>query len=341
MKRLLQPWLRIWLKASRPSTRGFTLTELLVVAIVGSLIISGLLTLVVQLMTTDRHENVRLETNREMQLALDYMASEVKEAVYVYTGHCLMAQNDTDTNLACPPGANPSEGSNAIGNPNGGFFPNAGAAAIASANEVPVLAFWKQQPLPQVVRDQCTNGTTLPNIGGLPVPCTTASSYALVIYSLSTENAGGTWRGGARIKRYVLPEFTAAGARTAGYRTPEGVNTSINFLSWPYAATVARAGGGSAVLVDFVDATATGTPACPGGYSMSPHPTALAAAGNVPNTLRSFYACITPPDQGRNQDVLIFLQGNIAGRINGIVPEHGQLTTLQTRVMTRGVLNAR
>ncbi|MBD1911293.1 MULTISPECIES: prepilin-type N-terminal cleavage/methylation domain-containing protein [unclassified Leptolyngbya] len=333
MKRFFQSGLRTLLKISRPSIRGFTLTELLIVAIVGSMIISGLLTLVVQLMTTDRQENVRLETNREMQMALDYMSNELKEAVYVYTGHCLMAQGNTsDTSLACT-------GTQAIGNPGGAIFPN----TIASSTDVPVLVFWKQKPLPPEVRALCTGGTgTPPSIGGAPVPCSTASSYALVVYSLSTDNPNNTWRGGARIKRYELQEFSSATARTPGYIPPQGNDDSINFRDWPYATASARAGGVPAVLVDFVN----GVPAangvggtCPGGYSMSPRPEALANAGNVNNNLRSFYACVSPAGAGRSQDVLIFLQGNIAGRMRGPSPRDGQLTTLQTRVATRGVLN--
>jgi len=331
MKRHLQFWLRMLLRGSRPSVRGFTLTELLVVAIVGSMIITGLLTLVVQLMTTDRHENVRLETNREMQMALDYMSNELKEAIYVYTGHCLMAQNDPDTNLACL-------NSPAIGNPDAAFFPNTGANAIASENEVPVLVFWKQQPLPREVRATCTDGANPPVIGTEPVPCSTASSYALVMYSLSTSNPNNTWRGGARIKRYILQEFASATSRSQGYTPPQGSDDTINFIDW---VPTSRAGGGAAVLVDFVDGTPGAGVSCPLGYSISPHPQALANASGVNNGLRSFYACVSPSGTGRNQDVQLFIQGSIAGRIQGIQPQAGRLTTLQTRVMTRGVLNAR
>lgn len=336
MKRFFQYGLRTLLKVSRPSIRGFTLTELLVVAIVGSMIISGLLTLVVQLMTTDRQENVRLETNREMQMALDYMSNELKEAVYVYTGTCLMAQGDADSSLAC------TTGTRAIGNPGGAFFPNTGANAIASASEVPVLVFWKQKPLAADVRALCTSSTA-PSVAGAPVPCSTASSLALVIYSLSTENGNNTWRGGARIKRYELQEFSSPTARTVGYVPPRGYSI-IDFRDWPYATPTTRAGGASAVLVDFVNGELPTNPnqggTCPAGYSISPHPQALQNASNVNNNLRSFYACVSGATDGQSQEVLIFLQGNIAGRMRGPSPRDGQLTTLQTRVMTRGVLNA-
>jgi hypothetical protein len=278
-----------------------------------------------------------------MQLALDYMAEEVREASYIYTGHCLMARGEAPPNeeLRCEDqvdsNGNRSPDVREIGNPGSGILPN----AVADASNIPVLAFWKQYPLPDPIKDQCRANPAL-QINGIVVPCTTGSSYALVVYSLSTDNPGGIWRGGARIKRYMLTEFNAAGtARTPGYVNP--TQNSNNFLEWPYAAGVA-AGGPNAnapVLVDFVDGAATGNPSCPDGYSISPHPDALAAAGNINNNLRSFYACILPATGGRHQEALIYVQGNIAGRVGGaLAPRDGALTVLQTRVMARGVFNA-
>ncbi|MBE9101402.1 prepilin-type N-terminal cleavage/methylation domain-containing protein [Vacuolonema iberomarrocanum] len=335
MKRhLLRFWLQRFRTTPRHRNAGFTLIELLIVTIVGSLIMLALLALINELLLTDRNESVRLETNREMQIALDYMAEEVREASYIYTGHCLAAQNEGAPNeaLSCN-GADVR----AIGNPGSGILPE----AIASADDIPVLAFWKQHPLPEALRNQCRNNPLL-QIDAIPVPCTIGSSYALVVYALSTENPGDIWRGGARIKRYMLTEFNAAGtARTPGYANPTLNNN--NFDEWPYAPGVS-VGGGNAnapVLVDFVDGTVDSDPSCPDGYSISPHPAALAAAGNVDNDLRSFYACISPPEAGRHQEAVIYLQGNIDGRVAGaFAPQDGALTVLQTRVMARGVFEA-
>jgi hypothetical protein len=269
-----------------------------------------------------------------MQLALDYMAEEVREASYIYTGHCLMARNEpADAGLSCNDPA-----VLAIGNPGSGILPN----AIAGANDIPVLAFWKQHPIPEPLKNQCS-GNPLLQIGGTAVPCTVGSSYALVVYALSTDNPGGIWRGGGRIKRYMLTEFNAAGtARTPGYVNPTG--NGNNFVGWPYTAGLAVDPNANApALVDFVDGTATPNPppSCPDGYSISPHPDALAAAGNINNNLRSFYACISPNMEGRYQEAVIYLQGNIAGRVGGaLAPRDGALTVLQTRVMARGVFDA-
>jgi len=326
MKRLLQFWLRQLLLASRQSSRGFTLAELLIVSIVGSLIITGLMTLTVQLLTTDRQEAVRLETNREMQLALDYMSTELREAVYVYTGDCL-------TNAGTCVGVD----SRAIGNPATAILP----AGIAGANNVPVLAFWKQQTIPDVLKTACAAApaATPLQVGGVAVPCTSGSSYALVVYALSTDNPGNTWEGGARIKRYVLQEFSQTGQRNTGYINP--ATQANRFVAWPGAGAVTRATGVPPILVDFVNGIPGGVVSCPGGYNISPSPAAL-AGGGVPNTLRSFYACVSPFRDGQYQEVVVYLQGSVEGRGGGGVrPQDGRLSTLQTRVLTRGVLDAR
>lgn len=330
-KQLLQFWLRHVLLSSRQRNGGFTLVELLIVAIVGSLIITGLMTLVVQLMTTDRAEEIRMETNREMQLALDYMSTELREAVYVYTGDCLANAGDCTGG-----GAN----SRAIGNPNTGILP----AGIRGPNDVPVLVFWKQEPFPDALRTACANAPANNplQIGGQAVACTAGSSYALVVYSLSTDNPNNTWEGGARIKRYILEEYRDDGGfqLTPGYINPSRQNN--NFSDWPYGGTAVGGNAATPVLVDYVDGTGGQEASCPPGYDMTPDDVALGAAGGVPGNLRSFYACVSRPREGQYQEVLVFLQGNVEGRGNGGVnPQDGRLSTLQTRVFTRGVINAR
>jgi prepilin-type N-terminal cleavage/methylation domain-containing protein len=74
------------LASMRNAEGGFTLTELLVVVIISSIIVSALLGLVVQLTGTEQRESVRTETQREMQMALNYIASDLRQAVYIYEG---------------------------------------------------------------------------------------------------------------------------------------------------------------------------------------------------------------------------------------------------------------
>ncbi|MGG6296272.1 prepilin-type N-terminal cleavage/methylation domain-containing protein [Leptolyngbya sp. AN02str] len=334
--------LKRFLRDRKSSQAGFTLTEILIAAIVAGLVISGLLYLVVELLQVDLRESARNETQREMQNAMDYMATELREAVYVYTGDCL------NGGAGCPGIA--------------ARLP----AEVSGPTAVPVLAFWKHQRYPAGLRAACgtTPGLT---IGGRAVGCITGSSYALVVYSVTTDNPTDIWQGRSRIVRYALPEFTENGAtwvRTPGYRNPAdatvaapggGAGLADPFSVWQPADPGRLQGGTTAVLVDFVDsgegAQAAGInfPAnrnalCPPDSATTP-PTQYSvsppATGTLPNEM-GFYACVRPYRAGFYQDVTLFLRGDAFGRpsiFEGAGFDSSFLTTLETRVLTRGVLD--
>ncbi len=348
-KRLLKQLL----KRRSSSTSGFTLLELLIVSLIAGVIISGLMFLVVQLLSTDQQDAARNDTQRDMQNALDYIAADLREAVFVYPGRCLENRS-----------AAPANGADCPGLP--AYLPTA-----VSTNSVPVLAFWKPQPFPTRLQELCATSTvTAPyQVGGQTVPCSVGTSYALVVYSLSTNNPGTppTWRGEARITRYMLQEFSVSGttvSRTAGYVNPS--NFTNNFMTWPFypppaPATgfvnmqAARPDGPNPVLVDFVDdgqadAWDAGDPnanpiACPddtrtplstAAFTRSPSNAAL--TGTLAGA-RSFHACVSTAPQGNTgeyQEVILFLRGNAKGK--PAVPFSRFLPTLETRVLSRGVL---
>jgi hypothetical protein len=207
-----------------------------------------------------------------------------------------------------------------------------------------------------------TNANPPAGING--VPCLSRRTYSLVVYYLDTTNVNNTWSGRARLKRYALTQFTAAGAPNTGWVDP--TTTNNNFLGWPFEATgnnlqaAATLSDGSVnpyagaanlavappVLVDFVDTPTTAgstATACPGDS---------AAAGSLPpfvrspagTTVTSFYACVrgggfTAGIQnntgGRNQETAVFLRGNAAGRA-GVPLTANVVFDLQTRVLSRG-----
>ncbi|NJN19883.1 MAG: prepilin-type N-terminal cleavage/methylation domain-containing protein [Leptolyngbya sp. RL_3_1] len=79
-------WLgRLLLRAQKFKTAGFTLLELLVAMLIGSIIISTLLYLVLEMLQIERRETAVDNTQRDMQRALEYMSSDVREAVHVYS----------------------------------------------------------------------------------------------------------------------------------------------------------------------------------------------------------------------------------------------------------------
>ena len=310
-------------RSRRSGTAGFTLLELLIVALIAGLLISGLMYLVVELLAADQRESSRTETQRDMQMALDYISTELKEAVYVYTGECMAGS----ALLGCPGLA-------------------ASLPSVFTADSTPVLAFWKQQRIPnELRRTQCSAGTQ--TLGGQPVPCIIGHSYSLVVYSLSTANAAQTWQGRARITRYALTEFNSAGtARTPGY-----VSVSSNFGAWESSPT-ARPTGTPDVLVDFVDdgvgattVVGAGNPTCPEDLSIPgneylPSPIITGSPTTVAPAAKSFYACVNNLTLSSTpyRDVVLFLRGNISGRPGFRGADRAFLPALETRVLTRGVL---
>jgi prepilin-type N-terminal cleavage/methylation domain-containing protein len=344
-----------FLKSQGHSTQGFTLIELLVVTAIAGGIVSGLTFIVIQMMTSDQREASRAETQREMQIALDYMASELREAVYVYPGTYL---------------ENSRSSLNATDNPFANYLP-----ASVTSGAVPVLAFWKLQTFPQAVKTTCAGTTAATNPAG--VACLNGQSYALVVYSLAKKPTGSTiWKGDARITRYVLSQFDSSGNANLGYVDP-GVNN--NFTTWPWANNTgggvqnlqtARPTGKAFTLVDYVNLSqlpteisqtgfcpaggATGTTTV-GSYDISPTTNMLATAGAGFAGIRSFYACVFSQTQttgtGAGQadptqyrDVLLFLRGSAVGRpgVAGVNSnDQDVLPTVQTRVLNRSVLSRR
>ncbi len=333
---------------------GFTLLELLVALIIGAIITTLVLGFTVQLMTNNQREASRSDTQREVQAAIDYINRDVREAVYVYDGECLRNTGSK------------SAGSEVnLGNPCPGilrFLPT----ELNSATNLPVLAFWRLDPLPQAVLNACSANArdivTNRASAFATLPCSARKMYTLVVYSLNQGNPG-TWRGRSRITRYTLPQFTEGGGTnpTPGWFSP----LVTGFPTWPYnpvtqalpAGRAANVAGNNQILVDFIDDRTTGTATAggtntavcpnvggvapaetPGGFYTSP---AQTGGDPVATALsrRTFYACVRGGESATlNQEVIVRIQGNAAGqpgldRNNASIP-----ITMETRILTRGVL---
>jgi prepilin-type N-terminal cleavage/methylation domain-containing protein len=303
---------------------GFTLLELLIVAVIGGGLISGLMFIAIELLGADRRESALTETQREMQLASNYISDELREAVYVYTGTGL---------------------DNLIDRAQLGFLEGNG--------KTPVLAFWKQEPFPEQVRNNCGRQ-------GLD-SCYNAHSYALVIYSLQQDtDPNDEWQGKARITRYAITEYPQTGTTpNAGYVNP--ANHRNNFATWPvadpppnppYSPPVNRA---PVVLVDYVATERLEPFEQDPGNALCPNPPDNPATVDIDESksyeisptadqLRTFYACISTISSAGSSvqaDVILFLQGDASGRpgIGGVALRNSILPALETRVLSRGVLD--
>lgn len=329
---------------NRQKNAGFTILELLVATLIATMIIVALLDMVVDLLQTDRREYARNETQREMQMALDYMVNDIREAAYVYNHDEL---NDVKTFLNLP------------------------------ADFTPILAFWKPETLSDVALAALGNcgqfGVNNANRTECDQLIIRRRALSLIVY-LQKENTPSErqqeWKGMSRIARFQLNKYeqTGVGAlrKTRGYVDPQ--ENTVSFTSWPRigtrtgvpapGATPGGALGVTQVLVDFVDYP-TGVPgtrrpdnliaparsACP-DETLPPNQQVYSRIPNnaSPFNNPSFMVCVstnntsgTGADQSNtNQDVLIFLRGNPTGKAGvKIAP----LIAVRTQAVARGVVN--
>ncbi|MGC1309708.1 MAG: prepilin-type N-terminal cleavage/methylation domain-containing protein [Phormidesmis sp.] len=313
---------RLLLSLKQSRNKGFTLLELLVAVVISGMVVSGLLYLVVELLRIDNRETALEEVQRDTQRAMNYIADELRQAVYVYSTPTTVAGSTTTT----------------------------GVGSALPTGSIPILAFWKVSPISQ----DDMPGVCSTTFSSDPVKedaCDTLkirrASYDLVVYS-QIPGATEPWEGQSRISRYVLKQYKniATLEETDGYINP-GLQVS-SFEGWQRDITETLPTGGSAVLVDYVDKIVTsGTPvncdalAGSPGYLPSP-PTA------VEDT--SFFACIRDTNSTvqqdlqfarSNQDIYLFLRGDASARSSSVSPasDISRSPMLQTQVLIRGVIN--
>jgi prepilin-type N-terminal cleavage/methylation domain-containing protein len=313
---------QFWQTCQQKIRAGFTLTELLITILIASIAVSGLLAAMVELLRTDQQEAMREETQQEMQAAMNFIAEDLRESVYIYDG----TQRRLVSGVPIV---------HSIYN----FLPSDFSPAT------PIIAFWKAEPLSAT--QETILQTTLKNCS-LPAPkdeeCAALQlsrrTYSLVVY-LQDKTPSTIWKGKSRILRYELSKYTSSGfpslTQSTGYVDPARTN---NFTTWPYDAgnnnlQTVRPTGKPEVLVDFVDDPSSTVDdanvlnICPAsGYSRLPN-----------NTMKSFFACVRTIGNniGQNQDIILYLRGNSYGK--GGVSNQDELPTLQTRVTLRGVID--
>jgi type II secretory pathway pseudopilin PulG len=188
---------RLLLRIARipKQTGGFTLLEILVSALIASIIIGTLLTFVTGVLETNRKEEVKVASQEEIQAALNYIADDMQEAVYIYDADGL------------------SRDSNPIPT-NSGIRDQIPAVT----NGLPVLAFWKRSHLPadSLVRSAVgTNPPILVKCLGVAAPTANASNcfgtdrfvYSLVVYYLiAGKGPNNIWSNSAHIGRFELKD---------------------------------------------------------------------------------------------------------------------------------------
>jgi len=185
-------------KSKKARVLGFTLTELLVALVTASIIVSSLLFFTVSLVTTNREEEAKATTQDEIMSALNYIANDLQESVFIY-GADALERNSTDT----PPGI-----CNQI--PYCSSNPASGVPA-RNTTDRPILAFWKRKYLDPEDEVETSSGANR-KVKCLAYPAGATNClgqgrfvYSLVVYYLTKDN-NTTWSGTARIQRWEIKD---------------------------------------------------------------------------------------------------------------------------------------
>ncbi len=161
---------RLKYSAIKHKLGGFTLIELLVAMILATLVITPLLGFMINIMQADRREQVKTSTEQELKSAIDFIARDLEQAVYIYDAAGVDAIKSQ-----LPQNSQPTK-----------YFP--------------VLVFWKRQYIKNGVGITTTNCTTEPD------KCDDTFSYSLVAYYLIKDDNNATWSKAARIGRFQISD---------------------------------------------------------------------------------------------------------------------------------------
>jgi len=183
--------------------KGMTLVELLVGAIMAFLIITPMLGFVVDMLNTDRREQVKSNTEQDVQAAVDFIAQDLNQAIYMY-----------DNNTLNNPASDGTPGiSSQLPNPAGG---------------TPILVFWKRQQITKAVSVDTNPATrTLPKDCDSSKPCNDTYVRSLVAYYLVRDNTPSIW---------CQPSGNSCPSRIERYEIKEGVRNpnSPDPVNQPY-----------------------------------------------------------------------------------------------------------
>lgn len=286
------------LKYSRTKQKGFTLIELLVGIALAFLIITPMLGFMINLLDNDRKEQAKATTDQELKAALDYIARDLQQSVYIYDADGIdnirsqLPKSSTDDKKK--------------------YFP--------------VLVFWKRQYISGglVVKTTTTTGTDGKTSTSTENDDTFV--YSLVAYYLINDG-DTTWSKAARIGRFQISngygqtDTDKQSTRDAGFQLfnldDEGtLKTKMNKWTKKSSENYSQ---DILPLVDYIDQTTTDTtsttnqtPSCSTDYQIVPKFSGSGDSVATDNVkTRGFYVCV----DSNNTVAEVYLRGNALARI--------------------------
>jgi Tfp pilus assembly protein PilW len=191
---------------------GFTLIELLVAMVMAVLIITPLMAFMINILDGDRKEQAKATSEQEIQAALDYIARDLQQAVYIYDADGVTRNTNTTITSSGIADQIPPVKSAPNCNPTSGTSPSVCT---------PILVFWKRELIADSVGITASTQTGTNADDGF--------AYSLVAYYLITnpnQTTNSTWSREARIGRFQLRgPVNATNVNTTVSVSDSGFNT--------------------------------------------------------------------------------------------------------------------
>lgn len=150
--------------------KGMTLVELLVGSIMAFLIITPMLGFVVDMLNTDRREQVKSNTEQDLQAAVDFIAQDLSQAIYIYDNAGINDITKPSNQLPPPP---------------------------QNTTGTPILVFWKRQQIKNAVPiNSLPNSAQTPSQCGDPKDGKCNDTYVLSLvayYQIKDTTSSPTW----------------------------------------------------------------------------------------------------------------------------------------------------
>ncbi|KAF3888447.1 MULTISPECIES: hormogonium polysaccharide secretion pseudopilin HpsC [Nostocales] len=301
MKTLLRFILSTQFKCAKVNKKisGFTLIELLVAMILAALVITPLMAFMINVMDSERKEQAKVTTEQEIQAALDYIARDLQQAVYIYDADGVTRNNNSsNTSLSGIQDQIPPVKS------------TTGCSPTSTNNTsvcTPVLVFWKREFLANSVGVTAATQTAQATTDD-------GFAYSLVAYYLITNpSSTSPWSPAARIARFRIRGAVNAAfanstgndsSKSAGFKPPpldlniSGAELKDKMNQWK---TGLGAGASydqpALTLVDYVSTTGPAV-TCPTGTQ------GIGSSG--------FYACVN----ARELLARVYIRGTAMARLN-------------------------
>ena len=173
--------------------KGMTLVELLVGSIMAFLIITPMLAFVVDMLNTDRREQVKSNTEQDIQAAVDFIAQDLSQAIHIY-------DNNRTTGIPALIA--------------GDFIPT-------GVDRTPILVFWKRQiiknalPADNLAAAQPSDCPLNPT-AGQPKLCNDSYVLSLVAYYQVNDN----------LSIWCQPSGNSCPTRIARYQIQAGLENN-------------------------------------------------------------------------------------------------------------------